>query len=170
MSPDKGVVEAITAVRGARGRLVIASKVREPAEQEFFRQRVAPLLGDDVTFVGEVSARERDQLVGAASALVNPIQWNEPFGLVMIEALACGTPVVALDRGSVREIVDHGVTGYVCRDHDDLVDALGSVGRLDRRAARAAAAARFSTEQMVAGYLDLFAATLDRRGAMTVFG
>ena len=93
--------------------LKIAAKMREDAEFEYFQTEVEPLLGDGVEYVGELDEAGKFELLGAATALLNPIQWSEPFGLVMIEALACGTPVVATSAGSVPEIVDDGRTGFI---------------------------------------------------------
>ena len=87
--------------------------MREDAEQDYFDSQIAPLLGDEIEYVGELDEAEKYQLLGEAIAMLNPIQWPEPFGLVMIEALACGTPVVSTSVGSVPEIIDHGTTGYV---------------------------------------------------------
>lgn len=116
-------------------------------------------------YVGEVSASEKAGLLAGAVALFNPIQWDEPFGLVMIEALACGTPVLATARGSAPEIVEHGVTGLLGTDEDDLVRAVGRIAELDRTACRAAVAEHFSTGRMIAEHLDLFARILAARDA-----
>ena len=156
MNADKGIPEAIEVARRAGVRLLIASKMREPLEHQYFRTCVEPLLGGDVEYVGEVDRSTRDELVGGALALLNPIQWHEPFGLVMIEAMACGTPVVALRRGSVPEIVEHGVTGFVGDDLDDVVAGVRAVREIDRDVVRAAAATRFSTERMVSRHVELF--------------
>jgi glycosyltransferase involved in cell wall biosynthesis len=111
-----------------------------------------------VEYLGEVHPDERDRLMRDALALVNPISWDEPFGLVMVEALACGTPVVAYPAGAAPEIIDDGVTGFLCTGQDEAVAALGKVRALDRSACRAAVDKRFPAERMVADYLDLYAA------------
>jgi glycosyltransferase involved in cell wall biosynthesis len=156
MSPDKGVHVAVRVARAAGVRLRIAAKMREPAEHAYFDDRVAPLLGDGVEYVGEVGGSDKLELLSGARCLLNPIAWPEPFGMVMIEALACGTPVVATPCGSVPEIVTHGITGFVCADEHELVEAVTDVGNLDRVRCRKEAAARFSTERMVADHLALY--------------
>jgi glycosyltransferase involved in cell wall biosynthesis len=109
-----------------------------------------------VEFVGEVGDRERDDLLGHAAALLFPIEWPEPFGLVMIEALACGTPVIAWRRGSVPEVIEDGLTGYVVDDIDDAVQAVGKVGRLSRVDCRRAFDQRFDARRMALDYVDVY--------------
>lgn len=162
MTPDKGVREAILAARAAGTPLVIAAKNREPVERAYFAEEVMPLLRDDVDFVGEVAGEAKLALLGAAKALLNPIQWAEPFGLVMIEAMACGTPVIACPNGAAPEIVDSGRTGYLCDDFDQLVTAIHDVDLLNREACRAAVAERFSTTRMIADHLALYRKMLAR--------
>ncbi|MBW3575051.1 MAG: glycosyltransferase family 4 protein [Actinobacteria bacterium] len=156
MAPDKGARRAARIARQAGVRLLIAAKMREPLELEYFDGQVRPLLGGDVEFVGEVGGQQKLDLLAGARALLNPIRWVEPFGLVMIEALACGTPVLTYRQGAAPEIVDHGVTGFLCDVHDEMAEAIHRVDELDRRACRAAVEERFSTERMVADHLDLF--------------
>lgn len=156
MSPDKGVHRAIDVARAVGVPLRIAAKLREPDEQAYFEAVVQPLLGPGVVYLGEVGAAEKRRLLGGAVALVNPIRWPEPFGLVMIEALACGTPVLAFAEGAAPEIVDDGVTGFLCADEAAMAAALSRVGDLDRAACRAVAAARFSTRRMVADHVALY--------------
>ncbi|WP_436497955.1 glycosyltransferase family 4 protein [Actinokineospora sp. HUAS TT18] len=156
MIPEKGVHEAITVAREAGMPLKIAAKMREPAEHAYFAEHVEPHLGGTVEYLGEATANEAMTLLAGAVALLNPIQWPEPFGLVMIEALACGTPVVTLRAGAAPEIVDDGVTGFVCDGHDELVAAVGRVGELDRRACRAVVADYFCTGRVVADHLRLY--------------
>jgi glycosyltransferase involved in cell wall biosynthesis len=156
MSPDKGPREAVLVARTAGVPLRMAAKVRERAEREYFMDQVEPLLGGDIEFLGEIGEQEKYELLADAFALLNPIQWPEPFGLVMIEALAAGTPVVVTPAGAAPEIVDDGVTGYLCRDVEALADALIQAKDLDRASCRAATVARFSTERMVADHVALF--------------
>lgn len=156
MTPDKGVREAVLAARAADVPLVIAAKNREPNEQAYFAEQVMPLLTDGVELIGEVSGDSKLALLGAAKALLNPIQWAEPFGLVMIEAMACGTPVIACPNGAAPEIVDPGSTGYLCSGPAELLAAIHRVDELDRDACRAAVLGRFSTTRMVADHLDLY--------------
>ena len=132
MSPDKGVDTAARVAREAGVPLLIASRLSEPAEHEYFRRAVEPLLGGDVRYVGEVGGAHKCELIGRAACLLNPIAWDEPFGMVMVEALARGTPVVATPRGSVPELVDDGVTGFVRSSPEDLAARPCAVPALDR--------------------------------------
>ena len=155
-SPDKGAREAALIAREAGIPLLMAAKMREATEIAYFREAVEPLLGDDVRYLGEVGLAEKLALMGSARALLNPIRWPEPFGLVMIEALACGTPVLTRRAGAAPEIVDHGVTGVVCDTDEELLEAVGTIDRLDRQACRRAAEERFSVEAMVAAHVELY--------------
>lgn len=156
MSPDKGVHRAIEIARKAGRRLLIAAKMWEPAERSYFDDVVEPMLGPDAVYVGQVDGTRKRDLLAQAEALVNPIQWPEPFGLVMIEALAAGTPVVSFPEGAAPEIVAHGVTGFLCPDDEDMARMLGQVDSLDRRACRLAARSRFSTAEMVRNHVAIY--------------
>jgi glycosyltransferase involved in cell wall biosynthesis len=162
MTPDKGAREAILLAREAGVPLRIAAKMREDAEVEYFENEIQPLLGDEIEYVGEVDEAGKYELLGGAVAMLNPIQWHEPFGLVMIESLACGTPVVSTSPGSVPEIVDHGVTGYVSDDPAELAKFLVAASELDRAACREVAETRFTTARMVADHVDLYQELLER--------
>lgn len=156
MCPEKGVDTAIRVARRAGMPLRIAAKMSEAAEQMYFEQRIRPLLGGDIDYVGEVGGLDKATLLGGASCLLNPIAWPEPFGMVMVEALACATPVVATPMGAVPEIVDHGVTGFVCSGERALADAVTAANGLERGACRRAVAARFSAARMVADHIALY--------------
>ncbi len=136
MTPAKGIREAILVAREAGVPLRIGAKMREPLERQYFDDFVRPLLGGDIEYVGEPNPEEKYQLLGGAFALLNPIQWPEPFGLVMIEALACGTPVIATGCGSAPEIIADGDTGFVRTELSALAEALHRVGELDRNRCR----------------------------------
>ena len=152
--PDKGVAEAIEVARRAGRRLIIAGIVQDEA---YFAERVAPHLdGDRVRYVGSVGPAERDGLLGGACALLHLISFDEPFGLSMVEAMACGTPVIACRRGSVPEVVRHGETGWIVGGVSEAVGAVAAVGALDRAQIRASVAERFSRERMVDAYLQLY--------------
>lgn len=161
MSPTKGAHRAILAARAAGRRILLAAKMWEPDERRYFAEVVEPLLGPDAEYVGEVGTEAKFALLRGAAALVNPIRWPEPFGLVMIEAMLCGTPVLSFLEGSAPEIVEHGRTGFLCRDEADMAEKLDLVGGLDRAACRASVEARFSTERMVADHLELYHRVLD---------
>jgi glycosyltransferase involved in cell wall biosynthesis len=147
MHPDKGVAVAARIAREAGVPLVIAAKMREPIERQYFEAEVRPLLGGSVEFVGEVGASAKCLLLHGALALLNPIAWAEPFGMVMIEALACGTPVVAPPVATVPELVTDGVTGIV-GPVAELAARLPAAADLDRRACRDDAERRFSLERV----------------------
>jgi glycosyltransferase involved in cell wall biosynthesis len=152
MCPTKGIDVAIRAARTARRRLVIAAKCREPEEHAYYHHAIAPLLDDSVTYVGEVDHARKIELLQGADALLNPIQWPEPFGLVMIEALACGTPVIATPNGAAREIINHDQIGRLATTIDDLAATIDTVhhGGTDRRQCRHHAVAHYSMQSMAA--------------------
>jgi glycosyltransferase involved in cell wall biosynthesis len=156
MNPDKGVPRAIAAARAAGRKLLLAATMWEPEERRYFVECVEPLLGPDAIYVGEVGRRRKLALLAGAEALVNPIRWPEPFGLVMVESLACGTPVLAFPEGAAPEIVEHGRTGFLCSDEDDMASRIGLAADLDRATCRASVEARFSSERMVADHLALY--------------
>lgn len=156
MAPEKGARQAAVAAKAAGVRLLLAAKLREPAEHRFFDEHVQPLLDDDVQYIGEVDHEKKVQLLGAARALVNPIRWPEPFGLVMVESLACGTPVIAFKEGSAPELIDHSVTGFLCDDIEDMAKKMRDIAEVERSACRAAAEERFSTKRMVADHIRLY--------------
>ena len=156
MTPDKGAHRAAALARAAGVRLLIAGKQREPAEITYFREHVEPLLGTNVEYLGELPSDDKVALLGGAKALLNPIQWPEPFGLVMIEAMACGTPVLASPDGAAPEIVQDGVTGFLCADDQAFVRRMGDIGQLERGACRDAVEQYFSTNRMMRDYESLF--------------
>lgn len=167
MSPDKGVHVAIRAAREAGVPLRIAAKMREPAERRYFSDVVVPLLGDDATYIGEVGGGDKQALLAGAACLVNPVSWPEPFGMVMIEALAAGTPVVALRRGSVPELVTHGITGFIADTEDELAAGIRRAPSLDRTRCRQDVAERFSTERMVADHVAFYERVIAEHRART---
>ena len=171
MNPAKGVLEAIDTARTTGHRLLIAAKMRETGEFAFYDDEVAPRCTGGIEFIGEVAGTVKDRLIGGALALLSPIQWPEPFGLMMIEALAAGTPVISTRRGAAPEIVVDGRTGFLCDDTADLARAVRSLERIDRRDCRSDVAQRFSVEKMVArhvaAYRDLLNVSDDHGGSTT---
>jgi glycosyltransferase involved in cell wall biosynthesis len=143
---------AIEAARRAGRRLVMCATTKNERERSYWAAHVEPILGDDVEVHGEISPEQKADLLGRAAALLFPVQWPEPFGLVMTEAMACGTPVVAWRNGSVPEVVADGRTGFIVDSVDEMVAAIGRVGELDPRAMRASVERSFSAEAMVVGY------------------
>jgi len=164
MHPDKGVDVAARVARAAGVPLRIAAKMREPAERAWFETCVKPLLSEDITYIGEVGREDAVTLLQGASALLNPILWSEPFGLVMVEALAAGTPVLAFPNGAAPEIIEDGVTGYLCADEHELSRRVSDVMALDRAACRAAVLSRFSTGRVVDDHLALYGKVIARMG------
>jgi glycosyltransferase involved in cell wall biosynthesis len=160
MSADKGAHRAIDIARKAGIRILLAAKMREPWEMKYFSEMVEPLLGDDAHYLGEVSHERKLELLAGASALLFPIRWNEPFGMVMIEAMACGTPVLAFPEGAAPEVIDDGRTGFLCGDEAAMVDAITRLPELKRSDCRAAVEGYFSTERMVAEHIELFESML----------
>jgi glycosyltransferase involved in cell wall biosynthesis len=152
---DKGLLEAIMVAREAGMPLRIAVKMREQEELRYFHEVIEPLLGPNEDFVGEVDDAAKYRLMGEALAFLNPIQWPEPFGLVMIEALATGTPVIGTAVGSAPEIIDHGRTGFLGRT-DQLAGFVQEAAGLSRAACRKIAKDRFGEERMVNEHLRLF--------------
>jgi glycosyltransferase involved in cell wall biosynthesis len=157
ITPEKGPHRAIRIARAAGVPLRIAAKIPR-TESTFFRTEVAPHIdGDRIRFVGEVDDRTKATLLSNARALLFPIDWPEPFGLVMIEALACGTPVIAPPRGSVLEIIEDGVTGFIVESEEEAIEAVGRLGQIDRNRVRAEFDRRFTSRKMAEGYAQLFA-------------
>lgn len=163
--PDKAPHLAIAAARRAGVRIVLAGKCSEPVERDYYAAEIAPLLGDDAEDVGVAEGTAKGELLAGARCMVFPIQWDEPFGMVLAESLACGTPVVALDAGSVPEVVDDGRTGIVVHRPEDLGQAIREVGRLDPADCRREAEERFSTGAMTGGYVRVYDEVLSRTTA-----
>ena len=162
ISPEKRPDRAIRIARTLGIPLKIAAKV-DKVDEAYFREQIAPLLNNPgVEFIGEINERSKTEFLGEAQALLFPIDWPEPFGLVMIEAMACGTPVLAFRQGSVSEIVDHGVTGAIVATMDEAVRMLPQVLALDRRAVRRRFEQRFSSARMATDYVALYRSLLER--------
>jgi len=151
---EKGVAEAIEIARRAHRSLVIAGIVQDPV---YFTEQVEPHIdGQSVSYVGAVGPGERDRLLGGAAALLHPIGFEEPFGLSVVEAMACGTPVIAFRRGAMPEVIRDGVTGFLVDSVDEAVAAVARLGELERRACRRWVAERFSQRRMVHDYLEVY--------------
>jgi glycosyltransferase involved in cell wall biosynthesis len=167
MSPDKGAHRALAVALETGIPLKIAAKCREPLEIRYFDEFIRPHLGETIEYVGEVGHADKVELLMGARALINPIDWEEPFGLVVIEAMACGTPVLATRRGAFPEIVDHGRTGILVDNYRDMEDpaVLEKVDALDPAELRREVEERFSPEHMVANYVAAYEATIAAQGA-----
>jgi glycosyltransferase involved in cell wall biosynthesis len=170
ISPEKGTHLAVEAARRLGLPLIIAGKV-DRADQEYFHTAIEPLIDDrQVTFVGEAGSVTKRRLYARARCLLLPLLWEEPFGLVMAEAMACGTPVIAFPRGSAPELIRDGETGYLVADVDEMVAAVRRVDRIDPRRCREHVAERFSVARMADGYLALYKRILEttsRRAALS---
>lgn len=164
MAPEKGVHRAVTAAQRSGIPLIIAAKMREQDERDYFHDRIEPKLGRNIQYVGEVDNEERKELLGSARALIDPIRWPEPFGLVMIEAMACGTPVLVFPEGAAPEIVEDGKTGFICADEDAMIAAVDRIDTIDRSTCREAVETRFTAERMARDHLDLYAEVVEHRG------
>lgn len=156
LSENKGIDIAVKAAHELGERLIIAGEIRKE-DDEFLKNNVWPLVdGDKIRFVGEVGHDEKASLYANAKAMLFPIRWNEAFGIVMPESLACGTPVVAFDNGSVPEIIDHGRTGFVVKTYNEFKEAITQVDKISRKLCRETAELRFDQMIMAKKYLDLY--------------
>lgn len=161
-SPEKGPVQAIKAAKAAGVRLVMAGKV-DVVDRTFFEEQVRPQIdGEHVQFIGEVNHSEKNDLLKNARALLVPIDWEEPFGLVLVEALACGTPVIAHKRGSVPEILRDDV-GFITESQEDLVNAIGRTAQISRYRCREYVTGRFGRQAMAQGYAATYEKVLEER-------
>ncbi len=162
ISPEKQVDSAIRLALKAEIPLKISAKV-DSVDAAYFETTIKPLLDHPlIEFIGEIGDSDKDAFLGNAMALLFPIDWPEPFGLVMIEALACGTPVIARRRGSVPEVLEHGKTGVIFETETEAVNALRNIKHLDRRLCREAFEQRFTARSMAGHYLDIYHALIDR--------
>jgi glycosyltransferase involved in cell wall biosynthesis len=165
LSPDKGAARAIQVAQEVGAPLKIAGKMHDPHEREYFQREIAPHLGDDVEYLGEVSHEEKVRLLQRARCTLFPIAWEEPFGLVMIESMACGTPVVGTRFGAVPEVIgDSGEGGIVVDDLAGMAAAVAVADTIDPATCRSYVEERFSERRMVRSYLDAFNLLLEEQG------
>ena len=166
MSPEKGPEQAIEVARRTGRRLVMAGKV-DPKDRQYFKRVVEPQIdGKQIIFKGEADGRQKRELYREASCVLMPIDWEEPFGLVMPEAMACGTPVIVFNRGAAAEIVEHGETGFVVETLEEMARAVDQVHTIDPAYCRARVEQRFDAPVMTARYLELYESILEAREAM----
>ena len=162
-SPEKRVDRAIEIARAVGMPLKIAAKV-DRADRRYFKREVEPLLGDPhIEWIGEISDKDKDAFLGNAYALLFPIDWPEPFGLVMIESMACGTPVIAYEGGSVSEVMEDGVTGFIVNDIEQAVEGVRRVRDLDRARCRQIFSKRFTASRMATDYVNVYMRLADSR-------
>ena len=168
ISPEKGPEAAIAIAKASGVPLKIAAKV-DAVDREYFKERVEPLLDHPlIQYIGEINEAQKTRFLGDAMALLFPIAWPEPFGLVMIEAMACGTPVIAFRSGSVPEVMEHGVTGFVVNDIREAVLAVPRAARLDRARIRARFDERFTAAHMAKAYLKVYESLLEGRAPASI--
>ena len=166
ISPEKRPDRAIAIARRAGLPLKIAAKIDTVADEVYFREQIEPQLADPlIEFIGEINDADKSAFLGNATALLFPIDWPEPFGLVMIEAMACGTPVIAWNRGSVPEVVEDGVSGFIVDSVDEAVAAVRRLKQIDRHGVREVFERRFAATVMAQAYQDIYRGLLVQRGA-----
>ncbi len=159
--PEKGAAEAIEIAKGSGRRLIMAGLIQD---QAYFDERVKPHIDDEqIRYLGNVGPAERDHILGGASALLHPISFEEPFGLSVAESMMTGTPVIAFDRGSMPELIDHGTTGYLAKNVEQAIEAVATCDMLDRSEVARVARDRFSVDRMVEGYISVYETILHRR-------
>lgn len=163
ISPEKRVDRAIEIAKRVDMKIKIAAKI-DAVDQDYFKAHIEPLFNHPlVEYIGEISEREKDPFLGNAYALLFPIDWSEPFGLVMIEAMACGTPVIAYRRGSVPEVMEHGVTGFIVDNLNEAVEAVTQIPNLSRKRCRQVFEERFSASRMACDYVAIYQQLINQR-------
>ncbi len=161
IAPEKGIDRAIRIAQHCGGKLKVAAKV-DNVDREYFDEQIAPMLkSTDVEYIGEINDNEKSEFLSGAIALLVPIDWPEPFGLVMIEAMACGTPVIAFNRGSVPEVIDDGLTGFIVEDINGAIGAVDRLGHLSREKIRRRFEERFTARRMAQDYLSVYRSLTD---------
>jgi glycosyltransferase involved in cell wall biosynthesis len=162
IEPIKGTHIAVDIARKSGRKLIIAGNI--PADKEsYFEKEIKPWLNDRIQYVGPVNDKQKNELLGKADAFLMPIQWNEPFGIVMAEAMACGTPVLGFPFGSVPEVVNDGISGFICKDAGELLQKLQSVKSINRKQVRESSIQRFGNEAIASNYLELYQKLISRR-------
>jgi glycosyltransferase involved in cell wall biosynthesis len=163
MSPQKGPVQAIQIAKAAGVKLVMAAKV-DIVDEKYFKEQVEPLIdGEQIKFIGEVDHAGKLELLGNARALLAPIQWEEPFGLFFVEAMACGTPVITMNRGSVPELVINEKTGFICQNEEEAIEKIKIIDTIDRKACFDHVNANFSSEKMAEGYVAAYQKAIENK-------
>jgi glycosyltransferase involved in cell wall biosynthesis len=158
----KGTHIAIEVAQKSNKRLIIAGNIPDD-KKEYFDERVKPHLNDRIVYIGSVNDVQKNDILGSALAFLMPLQWNEPFGIVMAEAMACGTPILAFPFGSVPEVVTHGVNGFICKNTDDMIEKVGFIDSLNRKTVREIATEKFSDKKIASDYLALYRKLIERK-------
>ncbi len=157
--PEKGTSEAIQIAKKSRRKLIISGLIQD---EGYFNTKVKPYINDDdIIFVGNSGPEQRDKLMGEAYALLHPISFKEPFGLSVAEAMMCGTPVIAFNLGSMPELIANGKTGFLVNSPDEAVEAVNNIHSINRKFCREWAHSKFSTKEMINGYLDVYNSILN---------
>lgn len=161
LEPIKGIRTAIDVALSSGKKLVIAGNI--PAEYtSYFNEEIKPLIRGDIQYIGQVNDEQKNKLLGTAAALLMPIAWNEPFGIVMAEAMACGTPVIGFNQGAVPEVIKNGLNGYRCDTTGEMIGLVQQVGEINRHTVRRDVETRFSSDVIIARYLEIYAAAISR--------
>jgi glycosyltransferase involved in cell wall biosynthesis len=151
----KGIGNAVKAAKLAKVKLLMAGRL-DYTQEKYFANEIKPHLNSQIRFIGEIGGTQKSEFYREAKALLYPIEWDEPFGLVMVEAMACGTPVIAFNHGSVREIVKNGITGFVVNTIPEMIRAMKKIDSIDRRTCRKWVEEKFSVKAMVDGYEEVY--------------
>ncbi len=160
---EKGTHYAVEAALALDKKLIMAAKV-EPNDRGYFEEMIEPNLSDQIQWIGEVNEEERNKLMSKALCMLHPVTWREPFGLTLIEAQACGCPVIAFNRGSIPEVIKSGETGFIVEDLDEMLEAISKIDRIDRKKCRTYALENFNSEKMAVGYEDIYQKIIEEHG------
>jgi glycosyltransferase involved in cell wall biosynthesis len=155
VSPEKGIENAIKVAKKLGIKLLLAGQIQE-MRKEYFKKKIKPHLSKKIKYLGEIPQEKLPDFYGKAKALLYPIEWEEPFGLVMAEAMACGTPVIVFDRGSAREVVKNGVTGFVVKNNEEMIKAIKKIEKIDRKNCRERVEKYFTYQKMVSDYEKIY--------------
>ncbi len=158
--PDKGTAEAIEIAKRSKRRLLIAGIIQD---EHYFKDKVEPFLGDDIIFSGSAGTEKRNELLRNAFALLHPVNFNEPFGMSVAEAMLCGTPVIAFNKGSMPELIKHGHTGFLVDNTSEAVEAVNNIPNINRKDCNTRAVRNFSREKMLSDYIKVYKQVLNRR-------
>lgn len=161
ISPEKGAHHCVRVAKELNARLIMAAKL-DDQNRDYFEKEIQPYLSDRITWVGEVDEEERNKLMARSKALLHPVVFREPFGLTLIESMACGAPVIAFNRGAIPEIVIHGETGFVVQDEEGMIDAIEKLDQIDRFFCREHALKNFNAQKMADGYEAIYKKLLNK--------
>lgn len=161
LEPVKGVYEAVEVAQKTNRKLIIAGNI-PPEFESFYKEKIAPVLNEQIKYIGPVNDTQKNELLGQAYAFLMPIQFNEPFGIVMAEAMACGTPVIGFNKGSIPEVIINGVNGFRCDTVEQMVENISHISTINRKEVRKDAELRFSSDVIVENYLSIYRELIDK--------